>query len=149
MVSVHCTDVEGQGWHTFPLDELVSAGPVNDTVRVLVAEMGKALVHDAIGQAIKGGALPGFDTFQSAAAAKPGDEFTYADRDGNHFEGVVIHAVESTGGEAYTEQDAAEALEVHRLQPASEYVMDGNGPHAEAVGFEPPEGDDGFGQNGS
>lgn len=161
-VMVSCSDVDDEGWHTFPLDELMPAGPVNDMVRVMVQEMGKAVVQDAIGRAIEAGQLPGFDQYQWAM--QPGDAVTFTDVDGKSYEGVVP---QPTGGEAYVSQDDAEALEavlhegeqatleaarVHNLQTHPEYVM-GEDPHTEpvpqAVGFDAPEGDEAFGENGS
>lgn len=164
-VMVHCTDLDGNGWRVFPLDELVSAGPVNDTMRAMVREVGKSLAQSAIGQMIDRGALPGFDTFQqaertggeayneqdsedraddavavpsdSAWQPKEGDRVTYTDGEGRTFEGPVGI------------KDGSGALEVHALQPHSEYLIEGSGPHAEPVGFDPPEDDAGFGENGS
>jgi hypothetical protein len=138
-VSVHCTDVDGGGWHPFMLEDLNPAGPVDDAVRTMVAEMTRALVQDAIGKRIQEGGLPGFDTFQTAL-----DEASHV---------VVTVDPALTGGDLTAEvvasRDADGTMTVHHLQVHDEYVLGEDGPHAVAVGFDAPHGDEAFGANGS
>lgn len=143
-VEVHCTDADGGGWLAFPLDELVPAGPANDAVRMMVQEVARTLVQDVVGRALAEGTLPGFDTYQQAMA---GDTALQP--------GVQLPDEPATWGvDTFSpDGDVDGSRTVHHLQAHAEYVLGEDGPHAEpvpaAVGFDAPEGDEAFGENGS
>jgi hypothetical protein len=182
-VMVHCTDVDGGGWHPFPLEDLNPAGPVDDAVRSMVGTMVQAFVLEHIDQAKARGDLPG-----PLAYIAEGHEL-----DANARLVVGVDAARPGGdqtAEVVASRDPDGSMTVHHLQVHDEYVMGEDGPHAEAVklcrycdgrgiytgvdvvtkqevelacqycnetgvaqpeavGFDAPEGDEAFGENGS
>jgi hypothetical protein len=153
-VIVHCTNLDGEGWHQFPLDELFTAGPVNDMVRVMMGEMTKALVQEALGKMIEEGQLGGTETLERFKSFL---DVNYTDETGARREGKLTFGVDPAspdGDEAVSVvvERTPDGGVVHHLQVHDEYIL-GDDTHAEpvakAVGFEPPEGDEAFGANGS
>lgn len=124
------TGQEGSPPLTFPLGELVPAGPGNDFVRIAVAGMSRAVVNDIVADLIAKGALhelPEVAGVEPVAYLRRNLDGTGSFHPCGKDDPGAFPVWKWASGGVITPTGRA----VHHLQPHAEYVMSKDGPHAE------------------